>query len=347
MEYPYIVSDEVFPMNYAAGVVMAARMRVVAFSSSEAGVIFSQPSQGRGPVRPPAEFHPEGNPEFLERLFLEMADNAQLDWGILPPGMTIRWFIRWDCRQPVSKSDATFSKMDTTFPGRLAEIVFEDLPVPEPPNLIQFPTAPSVRRTRRAAPLLKAVTQDAGLPELVFEPDTGCPFRTGDVLKVSTVGELSVFEKQIRTTVVRPLVEHQIIVKIDGRERCCPTSWFALDIKPLVLKESAPPKVLQPEFAVGDVVQFQSSGLGLPFYPMARVLAVLPPGEDPVTILAGILPDWRKTHRLGSAAVRLGSGANVFRYWVEADPVPESNRGRRPRPRLFLKREDWIWKKEG
>jgi hypothetical protein len=78
---------------------------------------------------------------------------------------------------------------------------------------------------------------------------------------------------------------------------------------------------------VGDVVQFHSSGLA-----MARVLAVLPPDEDTVKLIARILPDWRKTHRLESAAARLCSGANVFRSWVEADSVPESNRGPRPRP---------------
>lgn len=61
---------------------------------------------------------------------------------------------------------------------------------------------------------------------------TGCPFRAGDAVKASTIGELTVFEKALRTTVIRPFDANQVVVKIDGRERCYPTSWFALNIKP-------------------------------------------------------------------------------------------------------------------
>lgn len=335
-----IRSDDVFPMNYAALVVMAARMRVIELSPSVVGILFSQPSQGRGPVRLPREFHPEGNPEFLEHLFIEMADQARKDWQLIPAGATARFFIQWnqDRRGEFSKRDATSSFL-------IEEIVFKDLPEPEPANLLRFPTAPHGQRTRSAYLGRIPLSPEIDPEWFGLDYETGCPFRADDLVKPSTVGEVAVLEKNVRTSVIRPLDANQVLVKIGGKERCCPTSWFALDIKPSAAA-AVPLTVFQPDYAVGDVVQFQTSGLGLPFYPNARVLVVVPPGEDPVSLLGETLPEWRKTHRLGSAAVRLSAGANTFRYWVEADPVPESNRGPRPRPRLFLKRQDWIWKGE-
>jgi hypothetical protein len=137
-------------------------------------------------------------------------------------------------------------------------------------NVLRFPPAPPGRRTQGIYLNRNPLSPEIDSEWFGYDRETGCPFRAGDDVKASTFGELAVFEKALRTTVIRPLDANQVVVKIDDRECWCPTSWFAVDIMQPVRTEPLPPKVVQPDYAVGDVVQFQSSGLGLPFYPMAR-----------------------------------------------------------------------------
>ncbi len=168
-------------------------------------------------------------------------------------------------------------------------------------------------------------------------------FKVDQVLKASEKGIAAAgLSRELRVVVQAVPRPGEVLVKIDGKPRYCPASWF----EPVAAGEEALKngKPVQDRFdkclfAIGDRVRFHAQAEGFEGREsVGRVVAVVPPRVEPMEALKQIGVDFEQTHSFRLDRNRLDTAVRIHRYWIEAMPPLWPN----GRPCLFLKTNQWV-----
>lgn len=199
---------------------------------------------------------------------------------------------------------------------------------------------------RGADPRLKSY-RETGEERYGFEIDLEggetVGFKVDQVLKASEKGIAAIgLTRELRVVVQAVPRPGEVLVKIDGKPRYCPASWFeAVAAGEEALKNRKPvqdrfDKCL---FAIGDRVRFHGQAEGFEGREsVGRVVAVVPPRVEPMVALKEIGADFEQTHSFRLDRNRLQASVRTHRYWIEAKPTEWPN----GRPCLFLKTNQWV-----
>lgn len=314
------------------------RVRVVDLDDSTWGVLFSESRSG------PNEGTQAGAPSPAVAALLEEAWPKLEE---LSTGRSLRWF------------EHIFGRSSTD--GGKSQVIVEVLPGDMPRKGEEANQAGGqsesgwkIRTVQKWLTAQRKPVTFKSAEKLLGFPPSGVPFLIDQKVCPSSVGIETGLQPDLTATILRRIEPAEVVVEIGGKERTCPAMWFRLYFPPIKekgrkSKPQGPPKA-KPEpvqkFAVGEVVEFDAYNAGLGAHPEGKIIAAVSPDEDPMSILGEVLPDWKETHTLISPQARLSASADIFRYWVVAEPTEHAKRGRQPKTRLLLKREDWLGRKE-